>query len=262
MLPLGRFPFGRPVTSCKPSANGPRRLVVLGAYPSALHVRWTPPPPFRRIVALAVENEPTPFWTGDDEERRVEEWKVSVGWEARWGSIAPVGNLNGPSGSWVAESVLGPLGARPDEAWITDCLDTYRVSVGAAARLMDTYRPFAAAHGLPEDNLQPHPSENAIVTEALADHRSRLTSELATARASLVVTLGNAALRVLAGIGEVGGVGPPRKLALDRYGTTYRLRVGENEMEWLPLAHPAAPKIYQEAHAAWCRDSARANPHT
>ncbi|MFN7143902.1 MAG: hypothetical protein ACK4YP_09015, partial [Myxococcota bacterium] len=169
-----RFPFGRPVLPCPPSADGPRPVFVLGAYPSALHVRWVPPAPFRSIAALGVDNEPTPFWDGADQEARVARWKVDVSWDPAWGEVAPVGTLNGPSGAWVGERVLRPLGVARSGAWITDCLDTYRASTGAEARLADTYRPFAATVGLPMDALGTHPSEGDIVTEALRDHRARL----------------------------------------------------------------------------------------
>ena len=37
------FPFGRPVVACEPAATGRAAVFVLGAYPSALHVRWHPP---------------------------------------------------------------------------------------------------------------------------------------------------------------------------------------------------------------------------
>jgi hypothetical protein len=49
-----QFPFGIPVAPCPPSASSPRKLFVLGAYPSALHVAWVPPRPYRRVNALAV----------------------------------------------------------------------------------------------------------------------------------------------------------------------------------------------------------------
>lgn len=140
MIAPHRFPFGRPVAPCPPSADGPRPVFVLGAYPSALHVRWTPPRPYRAVTALAVDNEPTPFWDGADQEARIESWKSAVRWAAAWGAVAPVGALNGPSGAWVADRVLRPLGVARGEAWITDCLDTYRASTGAAARLADTPR--------------------------------------------------------------------------------------------------------------------------
>jgi hypothetical protein len=56
-----------------PVASSHCDLFVLGAYSSALHVRWTPPEQtkLRRIKALAVDNEPEPFWTGDDEPERI-----------------------------------------------------------------------------------------------------------------------------------------------------------------------------------------------
>lgn len=58
------FFFGQPVLPRRAVADGQRDVFVLGAYPSALHVEWTPPSPHRPVRALAVDNEPEPFWNG------------------------------------------------------------------------------------------------------------------------------------------------------------------------------------------------------
>lgn len=250
------FPFGRPVTPRLPSASSPRPLFVLGAYPSALHVEWIPPEPFSRIRAIPIDNEPSPFWDGADHAERVDLWKDEVGFDERWGSVKGVKRFNGPSGEWVREKVLAPLGCTSRDAWITDCLDTYRGSVGVTRRLTDTYDPFAKEYGLPAARLPLHPSEARIVEEALSHHAARLRGELAAARPELVVTLGNAALRVLAEITEHEGR-PPSKLGLDEYGQERTSRVAGRRVRWLPLAHPAAPDVYQRAHDGWARRSAR-----
>src|SRR3954451_22270808 len=126
--PVSTFPFGRPVAAASPSAKGQRKLFVLGAYPSALHVRWQPPDD-RLVRALAVDNEPEPFWTGHDQDAKVQSWKSLVGWNDRWGTVNSVDGLNGPSGQWVERNILEWMGDGRDAAWITDCLDTYRASV-------------------------------------------------------------------------------------------------------------------------------------
>lgn len=248
----GVFPFGRPVLPCVPSAVGERPLFVLGAYPSALHVRWSPPRGAGRTVrAVAVDNEPTPFWDGADEADRFEAWLHAVGWQDAWGTVAPVRELNGSSGRWVRDLVLAPLQVEPSDAWITDCLDTYRMSTGMARALESVYRPFAAAAGLPPYSLRPHPSEAEIVRESSEAHRTRLEGELRRARPSRVVTLGNAALRTFRGL--IDAPGGPRKLTPGRYASPISVEIERRPVEWLPLAHPASPRPYQEAHAEWTR---------
>ncbi|HYD54303.1 MAG TPA: uracil-DNA glycosylase family protein, partial [Gemmatimonadaceae bacterium] len=249
----GVFPFGRPVQACPPSASDHRRVVVVGAYPSALHVSWTPPEPYRRIQAIAVENEPEPFWTGNDQAAKVEAWKKAVGFDPeRWGTISPAGALNGSSGGWVDENVLTPLGITRADAWITDSLDTYRCSEDLAARLADTYNPFAKNAGLSEAILLEHPSENDIVREALQDHQPRLRDEFAAAAPDLIVTLGNAALAVVRDLlPRSGGADTRRLSASEQYGSVVRVRLGQRDVDLLPLAHPAAPAVYQEAHKRW-----------
>lgn len=203
----------------------------------------------RAVQALAVANEPEPFWTGDDQADVIEAWKSAIGWTSAWGSAEPAQELNGPSGQWVETQILAPLGYSRSDAWITDCLDTYRTSSGMAAAIESVYQPFATSQDLPAAHLATHPDESAIVREALEGHLARLGSELNEARADLVVTLGNAALRVMARLLDSGQA--PKKLSPEDYGGTIAATFQEQEFEWIPLAHPAAPAAYQDAHRQW-----------
>jgi uracil-DNA glycosylase len=246
-----RFLFGQPVLPARPAADGPRRLFVLGAYPSALHVRWFGPDGSCLIQAVAVDNEPEPFWTGSDEAERIERWLESVAFRAEWGCVRPCGGLNGPSGDWVQANVLDALGVARDEAWITDCLDTYFESQAAARRLeSDRVASVVRELSIPPRRHATHPSESQIVRFALQGHRDRLRAELDLARPECVVTLGNAALRVFGELVEVGG-GAMKKLSVDGFGSPVTARLDGRAVRWLPLAHPAAPAIYQAAHRQW-----------
>lgn len=94
---------------------------------------------------------------------------------------------------------------------------------------------------------QAHPSESEIVQEAAADHHARLLGELDHCQPEMVVTLGNAGARVFA---ELVGL-PQAKLSVAGYGEPRTTEVAGRAVTWYPLAHPAAPKPYQEAHARW-----------
>jgi hypothetical protein len=202
------------------------------------------------VQALAVDNEPEPFWTGAGQEEGVAAWKAGCGWNDAWGTAEPVGNLNGPSGAWLQSNVLAPFAVNRANAWITDCLDTYRASVAMRSAVESVYEPFALTHGLPSAVLAEHPSENAIVAEAQAFHSERIRNELVAAGAQTVVTLGNAALRVFRGL--LDAVAGPTKLAADEtYGAGYVVALAGMTARWFPLAHPAAPPMYQSAHATW-----------
>jgi len=251
----GRYPFGALLTPRPPSATTARSFFLLGAYPSALHVEWIPPEPWKRVCAMPVDDEPTPFWDGADEAGRVGSWAMRVGFTAAWGSIRPVGALNGSSGVWVRDMILAPLGATHADAWVSDCLDTYRASTGAARRLDDTYAPFARTTGLLGAQIGAHPSEDAIVDEALRLHRERIVGELSACCPELIVTLGNAALRVARELVD-GGRDAPSKLNVREYGVTSKVRVAGRHARLLPLAHPASPRPYQEAHRSWRAEEA------
>lgn len=256
------FPFGRPLEPRKPTATSARRLFLLGAYPSALHVEWKPPAPYQRIAALAVDNEPEPFWTGKDEAERIEAWAASVSWKPEWGTVGPVGPLNGSSGQWLDEKLLKPLRTSRNDTFITDCLDTYRFSRGQEEAVTTRFTEFAQKHGLEwtgvPDALK-HPGEDEIVTEAFQHHLKRLTAELKLAAPRMVVTLGNAALRVFA---RMANVAEPELLKPNKdYGTEVPVTVAGLQVTWLPLVHPGQrSKEWLAAHAKWIR--ARTRPAT
>lgn len=256
---MPRFPFGRPLEPRAPSASAPRRLFLLGAYPSALHVQWRPPAPFERVAALAVDNEPMPFWTGTDEAARIEAWVQEIGYRAEWGRVGPVGPLNGSSGLWLDEKVLAPLGATRAETCVTDCLDTYRFSRGQDRVVTGQFQPFAAKLGLPWAGVPAglrHPNEDEIVHEAQAHHLPRLSAELRVAAPALVVTLGNAALRVFAGL--VGRAEPEALVPDGNYGSAIDVSLAGAPVKWVPLVHPGQrSKEWQAVHARWMRSRPR-----
>lgn len=248
---MGIYPFGTPVTARPPSASARRPLLVLGAYPSAVHVAWKPPDGsgLRSVRALPVADEPSPFWDGHDADERVSGWMAAYGISREeHGAFSAPERLNGPSGTWVAERLLAPFGMSRDDVWITDSLDTYRMSTGVAQRLANTYDRGRLRFGWPAAALRGHPSESEIVTEALAGHRERLRDEITTCRPERIVTLGNAALRVVAALAGHH----TRKLTSDAsYGGSLDITIDGRQLRWTPLAHPAAPKVYQDAHERW-----------
>ena len=88
---LGSFPFGQPnrVRTMRRPEGDPAALIV-GVYPSAFHIAWSPPdefdprPPDLRqrpmISSLAVDVEPTVFWDGTNPSPadELERWKLNV----------------------------------------------------------------------------------------------------------------------------------------------------------------------------------------
>ena len=241
------YPFGERIAPVRAVADGPRPVFVLGAYPSAFHVKWTLPMG-AQVAAIAVANEPEPWWRGDDEWARFDAWLSHRIWDLRWGEVEPAGRFNGSSGCALDERVLAPLAVTRLDAWITDIVDTHFASVAGGARVEDTYAPFAVRHGLATASLPPHPSEARLVATALGSNAPRLRAELGRARPDLVVTLGNAAARVLAKL--VGYEGDAR-VSVASYGAERVFETGGRKVRWLALAHTAAPVQYRAAHEAW-----------
>jgi hypothetical protein len=192
-------------------------------------------------------DEPEPFWAGADQADRISRWQRDVDWSEAWGEVTPAAELNGPSGRWVEDRILGPCSVDRSSAWITDCLDTYRLSIRMREAIESVYAPFATAHNLPAADVAAHASEAQIVAEAVASHMGRIRHELDEARPSTVVTLGNAALRVFRALLD-SPAGPTKLSAQGGYAEEQLVHVAGRRLRWLPLAHPASPDRYQTAH--------------
>ena len=153
----------------------------------------------------------------------------------------------------MARNIIGPLrDASLDRCFITDCLTTYRLSVGGNRAVESRFNLFAGANPplLPVSGIGSHPSEAEIIAETLRDQQERLYRQIAAAEPRVLVTLGNAAGKVINEMaGRLGGF----RLRVPGYGAPHQISLGGADTTWFPLAHPAAPRPFQEAHDEWSR---------
>ena len=251
----GTFPFGTPASRCAPRApQGDAAAFVLGVYPSALHIRWEHPP--YSVAALAVAPEPWPFWPGDDEAERVEQWRQDLSWDPAWGRARPAGRLNGSSGRWVAAQVLAPLRIRPQGVWFSDALPFFHVHRGKGTQgdaMTTRYDAFAAEVGLRPHRLPDRPSTTELVRRSITEEGDRLRGELERSGTRLLITLGNEALAVAAAL--VSGDLPAR-LSADAYGRRHEASTGSVSMEVLPLVHPGQRSAdWRATHQRWAEQT-------
>lgn len=243
-----RFAFGAPVNECGVETPQEVDAFILGAYPSALHVKWKRPDGVS-ITAVAVDNEPSVFWNGEDEQQRVDDW-MKEHFDDSWGTVTPYGN--GPSGKWVKRDILQPLQEAGSQThFITDCLSTYRISDAGRRAINERYVPFAAQDSkLQPPVLSPHPSEGAIVREALDYQQHRIAGQVKAAKPDRVVTLGDAAARVVAAMSDWRGSG---KLSTTTYGVPRVITLAGVPVRWFALIHPAARGEWQKKHQGWLK---------
>lgn len=233
-----RFPFGRPVEPVAPTADGPRRVFVLGVYPSAVHARWVHPDGSVAVKDLAIDNEPEPFWWGDDAADRVAAVTVPDG----------VGHLeasdkNGPSGKALDSLYLVPLGLGRQDCWITDLENCWKANEGQLAALERAYTPLVDRGLVPAFNLDPRPSKIRLV----ADRSPSLREEWDTAAPEVLITLGNE---------------PADALDLERpahqgYGTPTSVRVWDREVLHLALVHPRQAGGLGDHSGEWAQTHGR-----
>ena len=228
-------------------------LVVLGVYPSALHIRWTLPDRSASVSALAVDDEPTVFWDGNDAAERIAQWQAAVGWRDAWGTVGAAAG-NGSSGRHVVDHVLAPLRVAPEAVHFTDCLPIYFVKSGPRSqgdRIRSVYGPFAAAGGLASAELPPRPSTADLVRRAVAEEGDQLRRQIVNSGAPRVVTLGQEAADVLAAL---TGAQRLRLTRGESYGEPHGARIGGRHIEWIPLTHPGnRTSTWAVRHGEWAK---------
>lgn len=270
----GTFPFGQPnaVRPLWPASSGKAMALVVGVYPSAFHVRWSPPPdaddrpPAQRrrpyVASLAVDVEPRVFWDGQTPSPNdlLNQWKKAVKFKDSWGTVQP--GHNGPSGDGLNADYLAPLGLAQGDVAMTDVVPWFFVKNGAGSQGAAIERVGAsfAKRGLPfkGGTLPARPTAKKLVEIACGPaRRESLRRELVETGSLLVISLGQEALDAVRGVADaVDGV--PLKLAPGRsYGAEGSLLVDGQRLRWIPLAHPglirqqAAATPWRVAHAAW-----------
>jgi uracil-DNA glycosylase len=225
-------------------------MLVLGVYPSALHVRWRRPDAVT-IGALAVDDEPTVFWDGADAHQRINHWCAAVNWRADWGTVSPAGG-NGSSGRIVVNEILTPLGTTADRTYFTDCLPYYFLKSGTRSqghRISTIYQPFAAAHQLSQAELPHRPRPQDLVARTLAEEAPTLRDQLHESGARRVVTLGQEAADAFAAIFAT----EPVRLRPDHtYGNHRSVTIANRRIDWLPLTHPGnRTPAWRIRHQQW-----------
>lgn len=283
----GRFPFGRPNTPrpARTPSSGHVRQLVIGVYPSALHVSWTRPASEalptrqRRVASMAVDVEPEVFWDGKDADTRVAAWVEQVGFRAGYApeEHGVLGTAtNGPSGDTLNGYFDGLAVSIEDTAF----LDVYPVFLvkrrgsrsGAASHreqgdaIDEVYN--AAFSGLAAGPTGPWTASNLPTRFSATELPRRATERFGTwlrdvlleATPEHVVTLGQEPWTTLSLIPGVSLNHPAPSLSATRlsgYGTTGSLTVDGHDLPWTPLAHPGLLRQstgdWAAAHSRWAR---------
>ena len=275
----GRFPFGilngpRPV---RPAASGVARQIVIGTYPSALHIGWSPPayvsvPPQSkgRVASLAVSVEPVAFWDGHDANRLVEEWMAAVGFvmgDEPGGHGQLSAATNGPSGAGLADRYFPALPFAIEDTAFLDVYPVYFVKKGTTARrgqaeaIEQEYNSIVAelsgAQGsrprFVDSQLPLRPTTSQLPHMAAERFAHWLVSVVMELEPQHVVTLGEEVWATLDLAGLIKRPCAPSLSATRQggYGRPGELQIAGSVIEWTALAHPGAVRQSTQTPVSW-----------
>jgi hypothetical protein len=251
----------------RPSATGSTEVLLIGVYPSAWHVRWTPPEcathhfTRRGIGALAVDIEPEVFWDGADDDftTEVSEWCRAVGFiegddPGQHGHIEQKSPpANGSSGAKIRPHYLDPVGVAIGRTAFTDIYPVFMVKHTAASRtqptkrrqqgdaIMEEYDPLAGVMGKQIFTLPKRLSTRDLPHKAIENFGKKLLVEFVETKPALVISLGEEvwnALRMWPGMRAKHPAVSFRDLKGPRYGERGEIIGDGHAAQWLPLIHP------------------------
>jgi hypothetical protein len=245
------FPFGQPLQPLDGGVPGNRDCLVIGSMPAALAIRWRVPGG-KLVQGFVVDNEPSPYWDGHDQDARIATWRQTVCWQDNWGEAAPT-RQNGHHGQWLALQVLAPLHLTRDRVCASYLVDSYHANAAARHRIDEHYRPAIDRLGLRPCVLPDQPGNDVLVHEAMTRQRDRLLGLIRSPSVTSLITLGTAACRAMREL-----LGPAAAQISERilgdgpdYGQPQTVVVDGRSYQWHAFISPAAPASMQHLHATW-----------
>ena len=245
------FPFGQPVQPVSCGQPGNRDCLVIGSTPSSLCMRWRVPGG-KLVQGFAIDNEPSPFWDGHDQDALLKIWKQTVCWQPTWGDVGPT-RQNGHHGQWLNQQVLIPLGVSRDRVCATTLIDTFHANEATRHRIDEHYRPFIDRLGLRPCALANQLSNSDLTREAVTTQRDRLLALMQSAAVQTMVTLGTASYKVVLELLGPAAAQVPTSLLGDgpTYGQPQTIILNGRSLRWYAFVSPSAPVSMQRMHTAW-----------
>jgi uracil-DNA glycosylase len=256
MKSIGTFPFGQLVCEVEQKDRTSKDVFVLGVYASAVHARWINKSEKTVVNALAVASEPYIFWRGENAESIIQQIVIPE----EIGKLIPAKqDFNGPSGITLDNLILHPLELERQRVWLCDLVPHSCVNPSQRKAIERAYLPIASKYGLAKPTVPPVPT-------MLADdnRRKAILAEIIESEAKTLILLGDKPIQWFLSYfdnrwGKLSDFGHDSQ----SYGQLHKVRIGDKEMDVLPLAHPRqiarlgqSSAVWYDSHEKWLMQSA------
>jgi uracil-DNA glycosylase len=257
MNPIGIFPFGQPVQEVLQKDRTPKDVFVLGVYASAVHANWKDTNNKTVVNALAVASEPYIFWRGENADSIIQQ--INIPPEA--GKLIPARqDFNGPSGIALDDLILKPLEIDRQSAWLCDLVPHSCVNPAQSKAIERAYLPLVSKYGLAQPTV---PSLPTMLTDE--NRRKAILAEIKASEAKVLILLGDKPIQWFLSYFDnrwhkLSDFGYDNHM----YGQFHKARLGDMELNILPLAHPRqiaklgqSSSIWYDVHQEWFKGSAK-----
>lgn len=224
------FPFGLPVVKLFQTDRTPKKVFILGVYSGTVQARWLERSGKILARALPVASEPELYWCGDQE--RAEQIIKSINIPEELGLLIPEGKeINGPIGRSLDKLFLEPLGVIRQDSWLCDMIPFSLMNRGQRKAIKRYSRLIAGSSLLPSSV----PSTELKIQLVDSSRREEILAEINESKAEILISLGDLPLKMFL---SHHGLEKVRLADYSIYGRLHPIKLGDREIQLLPLIHP------------------------
>lgn len=224
------FPFGSPVNKLFQADRTPKKVFVLGVYAGTVHARWLEKSGKILVRALAVASEPEPYWRGDQEQ--AEQIVRSINIPEEYGILISEGKeINGSIGRSLDKLFLEPLGLIRKDSWLCDMIPFSLMNRGQR-KAIKRYTRLTAGSSFPPSSVPSTELKNQLLDNR---RREEILAEINESKAEILISLGDLPLKMFL---SHYGLEKVRLADYSIYGRLHPIKLGDREIQLLPLIHP------------------------
>jgi len=224
------FPFGSPVEKLFQTDRTPKKVFILGVYAGTVQARWLERSGKILVRALAVASEPELYWRGDQEQ--AEQIIKSINIPEEMGILITEGKeINGPIGRSLDKLFLEPLGLIRKDSWLCDMIPFSLMNRGQR-KAIKRYSRLTSGSSLPPSSVPSTELKNQLVD---VTRREEILAEIDESKAEILITLGDLPMKMIL---SHYGLEKIRLADYTIYGRLHPIKLGDREIQLLPLIHP------------------------
>jgi len=227
---LGVLPFGNRIVRVIQKDKSSKRVFIIGVYGSTIKANFISKKLKTKIRFLPVDNEPEPFWSGNNQDAQTIISKIKIPKDLGELNVEP-GNSNGMLGRTLDKYYLSPLKLKREDVWLCNLIPHLIVNK-KERKALKNYNKYHTELDLPKAEIPVKSDKWNFFTRK---RRREVIEEIFKSRAEIIVTLGQQPLKWFINEFKPNAY---KLLNAEDYGMIKDFNLEAVKLKLVPLFHP------------------------